>query len=349
MTKKPGTDGEPAVDDQSADAQRLIVEVPHETGGTVPLAGVCPVLVTPFGARQQVLDEDLARQVEWVIDLGANAIVYPGVISEFFALSERERQDGLRIVVAAARGRVPVVAGVSAPSAPVAAELARDADAAGASALMAMMPYVPHFFAPTKEYAYEYFQMVTEATPLPIILQNARIGHPLNAAVVTEIAARLPSIRYVKEESFPSTHALAAAIAALGDGVDGVFGGLGGVYLAQELERGAIGTMPSPALVDVLIHVYALWQAGDHDRARERLAALGGFFALELLYNVSLVKEVLRQRGIITSTKTRVPAPVLDTTDIAQIAAQIEGLSTLESTNGIECRGREPTSSTERA
>jgi 4-hydroxy-tetrahydrodipicolinate synthase len=286
--------------------------------------------VTPFGPDQQVLNDELARQAEWVIDRGANAIVYPGVISEFFALSDQERRDGLRVVLEATGGRVPVVAGVSAPSAPVAAELARDADAAGASALMAMMPYVPHFFAPTKEYAYEYFQMVAEATPLPIVLQNARIGHPLNAAVVTEIAGRIPSIRYVKEESFPGTHALATAIAAVGRQVDGVFGGLGGVYLSQELERGAIGTMPSPALVDVLIRVYRLWQAGSRDRARELLGMLGGFFTLELLYNVSLVKEVLRQRGIITSTKTRVPAPVLDAIDLAEIVALLEGLSAID-------------------
>ena len=72
-------------------------------------------------------------------------------------------------------------------------------------------------------------------------------------------------MRYVKEENFPSTHTLAAAVTALSDEVDGVFGGLGGVYLSQELARGAVGTMPSPVAVDALVHAYKLWTRHDGD------------------------------------------------------------------------------------
>jgi dihydrodipicolinate synthase/N-acetylneuraminate lyase len=296
------------------------------TPPTVSLAGVCPVLVTPFDERLRILTNELASQVEWVVAAGARAVVYPGVVSEFFTLGERERRESVGAVVEAAAGRVPVVAGVSAPSGPVAAELARRAEEVGAAAVMAMTPYVPHFFAPTKDDAIRYYTAIADACALPIVLQNARIGHPLAPPVVVEIVERLPAVRYVKEENFPSTHTLAAAIEALGDRVDGVFGGLGGVYLAQELERGAVGTMPSPALADVLVAVYRLWSAGDRHGADELLTGLRGFFTLELLYNVALVKEVLRRRGVISSVATRVPAPVLDAVDLAEIAALLERL-----------------------
>jgi 4-hydroxy-tetrahydrodipicolinate synthase len=293
---------------------------------SLALAGVCPVLVTPFDARQRIVPDELAAQVEWVVGAGAGAVVYPGVVSEFFTLSERERQETLRVVIGAAAGRVPVVAGVSAPSAPVAGDIAREAEQAGAAAVMAMMPYVPFFFAPTKEFALGYYRAIADACALPIVLQNARIGHPLSASVIGELVDRLPSIRYVKEENFPSPHALGAAIEALRGRVDGVFGGLGGAHIAQELERGAVGTMPSPALADVLVSSYQLWRADDRDGANALLAGLGGLFMLEHLYNVSLVKEVLRRRGVISSVETRVPAPALDSVDLAEIAALLARL-----------------------
>jgi 4-hydroxy-tetrahydrodipicolinate synthase len=305
----------------------------------VSLAGVCPVLVTPFGDDQQVISKELRSQVEWVVELGANAVVYPGVVSEFFTLTDRERYDGIRAIVDASDGRVPVVAGVSAPSGPAAAALAKDAHAAGAAAVMATMPYVQHFFSPSRDYAADYYRAIADATPLPIILQNARIGHALAPGAITEIVNLVPTIRYVKEETAPSTHALGAVIAALGEQVDGVFGGLGGVHLAQELARGAIGTMPSPALADFLIRAYQHWREARQEEARLILGRLGGLFALELLYNVALVKEILRQRGIITSTRTRVPAPALDTIDLEEINILLTDIDGLAGSDAASARG----------
>ncbi len=294
---------------------------------TSPLSGVWPVLVTPFDKSLRIVADDLSRQVEWVIAAGVDGIVYPGVVSEFFALSEGERRECLRQVVRVTQSRVPVIAGVSATSAPVAAELARDAQEVGAIAVMAMMPYVSHFFAPSERFALQYFQSIADACSIPIVLQNARIGHPLNAATVRVIVEQIPGVRYVKEENFPSTHTLAATITALGNEIDGVFGGLGGIYLSQELIRGAVGTMPSPVVVDALVHAYKLWARHDGDELVRLLAALAEFSTLELLYNVAFIKEVMRRRGVITNVATRVPVPALDEVDMAEIEAALERVS----------------------
>ena len=157
-----------------------------------PLSGVWPVLVTPFDNSLRIVVDDLSQQVEWVIAAGVDGIVYPGVVSEFFALGEGERRECLRQVIHVTQGRVPVIAGVSATSAPVAAELARDAQEVGAIAVMAMMPYVSHFFAPSERFALQYFQAIADACSIPIVLQNARIGHPLTLRPSASLSRKSP-------------------------------------------------------------------------------------------------------------------------------------------------------------
>lgn len=302
---------------------------PSETE-TRTLAGVWPVLVTPFDSNLSIIDGDLVRQVEWLIDSGAHGLVYPGVASEFFTLRDDERRNALRTVIRATQGRVGVVAGVSAPSAPYAAALADDAAEAGACAVMAMMPYVQHFFAPSAAFARTYYESIAAAGPLPIVLQNARIGHVLSPTAIAELVKELPAIRYVKEESFPNTHALSEVIAAVGASVDGVFGGIGGVYLAQELRRGAVGTMPAPGVADALVAAYNLWNAGDESAAEAITTELRHFFLLELLYNVSFIKAVLAERGIISTAITRVPSPRMDevdTIDVTEITRCIRAVA----------------------
>jgi 4-hydroxy-tetrahydrodipicolinate synthase len=299
------------------------------------LRGLFPVLVTPFDDTLAVISRDLARQTEWAVSCGVDGLVYPGVISEFFTLTDDERRANLRTVIEAAGDAVPIVAGVSGTSAPVAAEFARDAQEAGASAVMAMTPYVTHFFPPTTAYALEYYQAIAAASSLPIVLQNARMGYPLSAGAVHEIVTSVPAVRWVKEEHFPSTHTLGAAIDELGNSVDGVFAGLGGIYLLQELARGATGSMPSPMIIDLLVREYRLWTSGEFGRAREIATSLSDFFTLELLYNVSFVKEVMKRRAVISCARTRVAAPLMDEIDSSEIGILVGRLAAMAQSSGV--------------
>ncbi|TDE14980.1 dihydrodipicolinate synthase family protein [Jiangella asiatica] len=286
--------------------------------------GIFAIPVTPFRPDLEIDLDSLDRQVEFCLDGGSRGLVYPGVVSEFFSLSEDERRSAAERVIATVAGRVPVIVGVSATSAPVAAGLARHAAGAGADAVMATLPYVQHFFTPDLDYVNAYFRAVSDACGLPVVLQNARIGHAIGIDSVRRVIDANPAIRYLKEETSPSTHQLSAAVAAVGDRVDGIFAGLGGVHLMSELDRGAAGSMPAPSFVDVLSRVYDLYVDGDRAEARRRLMALGGLFTHELLYNVAVIKEILRRRGVIATTVCRTPVPSLDAVDLRELDEMLE-------------------------
>lgn len=277
--------------------------------------GIFAIPVTPFLPSGQLDHHSLARQVEFCVAGGSAGLVYPGVVSEFFTLTDGERREALATVVGAADGAVPVIAGVSAPSAWAAGAATRDAVEVGVAGVMATLPYVQHFFTPDVQFVDDYFAEIARNCSGPIILQNARIGHVIPMSQLGDVVRGNERIRYLKEETSPSTHQLSAAVEAVGDLVDGVFAGLGGVYLMSELDRGAAGSMPAPPFVDVLARVYDLYVRGERAEARARLAALAPFFTFELLYNLGVIKELLHRRGVIDHVTSRTPVPHMDAVD----------------------------------
>lgn len=288
--------------------------------------GIFAIPVTPFDDELDVHRDDLVRQVEFCLEAGVDGIVYPGVVSEFFTLSETERTEAVALVAKTIAGRVPLIAGVSATSQPIAAELARHAASVGAAGVMAMLPYVNHFFSPSAAEISGYFAAIAAAGKLPIVLQNARIGHTIGFGAMPKLFQSVPSIRYLKQETAPSTHEVGHAIDSLGGFLDGVFAGLGGVYLLNELDRGAVGSMPAPPVVDRICEAYRLATSGRRTDAEAVLEPLAGYFALELLYNLGVIKEVLRRRGVISSVACRAPAPRMDAVDLRSLEPLLAAL-----------------------
>lgn len=288
-------------------------------------SGVYAIPVTPFQPDLSADEASLVRQVRFCLEAGVHGICYPAVVSEFFTLDVEERRRLVEVVVGEVAGQVPVIVGVSAPSSPYAAKLARHAAAVGASGVLTMLPYVHHFFAPDLDFALRHLRLVAEAG-LPIMFQNARIGHPLPISQLPLVADAVPQVKAIKEETSPSTHQLGRAIAALaGRGVD-VLGGLGGIYLVDEVARGAVGTMPAPPFADVLVDAWDRASAGDAAGARELLAACAPAFTYELLYNLGFIKEVLVRRGAIRHSVCRTPAPRMDDVDSREIDSFLSGL-----------------------
>lgn len=132
------------------------------------IQGSITALITPF--RDGDIDaEALERFVEWQIAQGTHGLVPVGTTGESPTLDHRGHQRVVEICVAAAKGRVPVIAGAGSNATSEAIELTRHAKGVGADAVLSVAPY---YNKPTQEGLYRHFAAIAEAVDIPIILYN---------------------------------------------------------------------------------------------------------------------------------------------------------------------------------
>jgi 4-hydroxy-tetrahydrodipicolinate synthase len=130
--------------------------------------GSLTALITPF--KNGSLDEEgLARFVDWQIAEGTHGLVPTGTTGESPTLDYDEHKRVIEITIAAARGRVPVMAGTGSNSTEEAIELSTHAQKAGADGLLIVTPY---YNKPTQEGLYQHFKAINDAVDIPIIIYN---------------------------------------------------------------------------------------------------------------------------------------------------------------------------------
>jgi 4-hydroxy-tetrahydrodipicolinate synthase len=162
-----------------------------------PLTGTITALVTPFRGEEIAYD-DLAKLVSFQIKGGINGIVPVGTTGESPTLSHEEHMEVIRATIAAARGRVPVIAGTGSNSTHEAAELTRLSHAAGADAMLVVAPY---YNKPSQEGLFRHYCAVADATDRPIILYSipSRCGIEISVPVIERLASRYRHVRWIKE------------------------------------------------------------------------------------------------------------------------------------------------------
>jgi len=292
------------------------------------LTGVFPVLPTPFDAQGRPDAASLRRLVDYLIRCGVDGMTYPGVASEVGQLAPDERQSLLDAVLSEVAGRVPVIAGVSSSDTATTVRLAAQASARGAAALMVAVP-------PDRKGAAEqiaYFSDVAQAAEgVALMLQNVPppVGAGLDPEVVLEVLAAVPSIRYVKEETLPSGQRLSVLRDKAPPNLLGVFGGAGGRYITDELRRGAAGTMPAIELAEVHTALFKAHREGDADRVRTLFTRMLPVLNVQAVFRWSLTKYVLKKRGLVADTRQRMPGPLLDAFDMADVDAFLADIEDL--------------------
>jgi 4-hydroxy-tetrahydrodipicolinate synthase len=153
--------------------------------------GSLPALVTPFkGGR---IDEDALRAlVDWQIESGSSGLVPVGTTGESPTLSHEEHRRVVEIVIAQAKGRVPVIAGAGSNNTTEAIDLAVHAEKAGAQAVLVVTPY---YNKPTQEGMYQHFKAVNDAVGIPIIIYNIPPRSVVDMSV--ETMARLYDLKNI--------------------------------------------------------------------------------------------------------------------------------------------------------
>src|SRR5690606_33466120 len=130
------------------------------------LEGVLFFPVTPFGPDGEVAEQVLGRHVDAGVTAGAGGVFTACGTGEFNALGPDDYVTAVRASVAAAAGRVPVLAGAGG-TLPQAKAMARAAAEQGADGLLVMPPYL---VSAPPDGLVRYVREVTEAGGLPVII-----------------------------------------------------------------------------------------------------------------------------------------------------------------------------------
>lgn len=277
------------------------------------LQGVFSVLPTPFGEDGGLDLESLRRVVDLYIGAGVNGLTALGVTSEVARLTEGERGEVLETVVRHVAGRVPVVAGTSADGQWLCLEYSRRAAGLGASAVMVSPPRMPKL---NSDAVVKHYAVLAEALSIPIVVQDYPpiSGVAMEPVLLARIAREVPSARTVKLEDPPTPFKTARILQHAGDIPVDILGGLGGVFLLEELMSGAAGVMTGFAYPEILVEVVKAYRAGDADRAADLFYGKVALMRFEFQEGIGMAlrKEMLRRRGALSHGTIRPPGAVLD-------------------------------------
>jgi 4-hydroxy-tetrahydrodipicolinate synthase len=275
--------------------------------------GVYSIIPTAFTDSGDLDEASQRRVVDLFIDKGANGLTALGVTGEVARLEDHERAKILEIVVKQAGGRVPIIAGTSAEGTRTCISYTRQAKALGASAVMVSPPRMPKLNSAA---VVNHYKALADAVDLPIIVQDYPpiTGFAMEPALLARIAKEIPSARTIKLEDPPTPFKTARILEAAGDTKVQIFGGLGGVFLLEELLSGATGAMTGFAFPEILARIMTHWQAGEVDRAADVFYRAVPLMRFEFQEGIGMAirKTVLQRRGALASAATRAPAGALD-------------------------------------
>lgn len=283
------------------------------------LSGVLPITLTPFTDDGDVDEGSIDSLVEDYLGAGAHGLTILGIMGEAARLLDDERERVLRRYLQATAGRVPVVAGVSARATRMALDYARRAEDAGAAAVMLAPPDNTR----NLDLVFEHFRLVAEAVSVPVVVQDEPVntGVVMPAPFLVRLLDEIEGCRYLKLEETPTLPKI-TAVRQKAKGPVGVFGGLGGLYLYEELLRGADGIMTGFGFPQVLVGTYERFVAGDRAGAQEfffRYLPLIRYEAQLGVGGVTIRKQVFARRGAIASPHARFPAPPVDELTLAEL------------------------------
>ncbi|MEU3713226.1 dihydrodipicolinate synthase family protein [Streptomyces catenulae] len=245
-----------------------------------PLTGVVPPVCTPLTASGRVDVDSLAALTERLIDAGVNALFVLGSTGEAACLSDGRRSTVIETVVAAARGRLPVLAGALDMATSRVLDHARTAQALGADAIVATPPLCTRTHP--AEIA-DHYRRIRAAVDLPLFACNAPASLPTELPADTVLDLAADGILDGIEDSSGNIGALRRLLVRL-PALDRPFSVLTGCELSADgaLLAGAHGVVPGLGNVDpaAFVRLYEHARAGDWRAAAAEQDRLAALFAL---------------------------------------------------------------------
>ena len=286
--------------------------------------GVYLIAVTPFQDNGELDLESTDRMVDFYLEAGIDGLTLLGVMGEAPKLTAQESSLFVQRVLNRVNGAVPIVVGASAPGFAAMKDLSQRVVDMGAAGVMV----APAAGLRTDDQIRAYFSMVNETLgTIPWVLQDHpnATGVQVSTSLLMQIIAQSPHCVMLKHEDCPGLAKLSAIRAAEQQQtlrhVSILTGNGGGLFLTEELERGADGAMTGFAYPEMMVDVCQAHRQGQVERAFDLFDAYLPLARYEQQAGIGLAvrKHLMVQRGVISCARIRRPGPSLSSQDIADI------------------------------
>ncbi len=288
---------------------------------TADAKGVYVIAVTPFDPDGRIDMASCDTMVDFYIDAGATGLTVLGMMGEAPKLTVDESRDVVARILARVDGRVPVVVGVSAPGFAQIDALTRMVMDLGAAGVMVAPPGGLR----TDDQITIYYHQVAELLgDVPFVLQDFPLatGVQISPKVIARIFNDVPTCVCLKHEDWPGLEKISALR------VDGVIDrrisilcGNGGLFLPEEMARGADGAMTGFAYPEMMVAVVREMAQGNMTRAQDIFDAYLPLARFEQQPGLGLAirKYTLARRGIISHDSLRKPGAALSAATRAEV------------------------------
>ena len=293
--------------------------------------GVYIISATPFKDSGELDLESTKKLVDFYLEKGVDGITVLGVMGEAPKLTIEESKLFLNTVLKQVNQRVPIIVGVSNPGIDNLIDLSNfsmDNDAAGV--MIAPPPGIG-----TEEKLYNYLTNILDKLDdrIPVCYQDYPFftKSEISVATFNKIIEEYDQVVMFKHEEWPGLNKL-SKLRKHSDNGDtrrvSVLTGNGGLFLPQEMQRGADGAMTGFAYPEMLVEVIKLHKQGRIDEAEDLFDIYLPYVRYEQQPGLGLAirKETLLRRGAINSSKSRDPGPSLSAEDKKELIRLIDRL-----------------------
>ncbi|MBF9048507.1 dihydrodipicolinate synthase family protein [Roseobacter sp. HKCCD9010] len=288
--------------------------------------GVYVIAVTPFLPDGSLDLDSTDRMVDFYLEAGATGLTVLGMMGEAPKLTVEESRLVVRRILARVAGRVPVVVGVSSPGFAQMQTLSAMVMDDGAAGVM----IAPPGSLKTDDQIVGYYHQAADFIgETPFVLQDFPLvtGVHMPVTVIKRIVDELPTCVCLKHEDWPGLEKISAlrAEGPLSRRIS-ILCGNGGMFLPEEMARGADGAMTGFGYPEMMIDVVRHHEAGNPDRGQDIFDAYLPLARYEQQPGAGLAvrKYVLAKRGVIAHPTLRRPGAALSDAARAEVDRLIE-------------------------
>ena len=285
--------------------------------------GVIAIATTPFDENNYIDYDSVESLADYYLESGVSGVTILGVMGEAHKLNIEEQKSLIKKYSEKLKNKVPVIVGVSNPGIDNLELLSKFSMDAGASGVMVS----GNNGLKNDDHIKTYFNQVLERTrDIPVCLQDypPTTNVYFSETVINNLIKDHPSIQMFKHEDCPGHNKLSRLIKYRKEKLNrnySIFVGNGGLYVPQELRRGADGIMTGFAFIEMLVNVFDLFNNNSKENSEDLFDLYLPLIRHEQQFGIGLAlrKFILQKRGVIKFSKVRAPGPALTYEDIQEM------------------------------